>query len=183
MRIVFTGGPCTGKSTTFDAFKEMTSDTGYCEYVPELARVWLKHFEKYEPEKHPSVNREFFQNFLETLHKSNWVGAKENGIVDTIYDRGLPDEIAYRIFFGMEDNSGLYIDCQDTFTYDKVFFFPFWDEIYQIDEVRTESLRDAAAIEFNLRRAYENCGYEVIEVPFGTIEERVNFIKEKIYAE
>ena len=188
MRVVFTGSPCSGKSTVFEQM--LTSGRVF----PELARDWLSHFEKHEPKKHPSSDRDFFQKFIESQHKKNYLEVDFN-IVNTlrnqvsrvhIYDRGLVDEIAYRKKFSVQQGrEDLIRECKQKYRYDLVFFFPYWEEIYQCDSIRKERPEEALELMSYLQQAYHSCDYKesnenLFVVPFTTIEERVKFIREKI---
>ena len=62
----------------------------------------------------------------------------------------------------------------------KVFIASPWEEIYHQDSERLESFKEAIAIDKSLREIYQSFGYELVEVPFTTIEERVKFILSQI---
>ena len=51
-----------------------------------------------------------------------------------------------------------------------------WEEIYTSDNERYETFEQAIAINTFLEKAYQKIGYELILVPFGSIEDRTNFI-------
>ena len=55
----------------------------------------------------------------------------------------------------------------------------FESEIKSIRE-RKESIEEAKTIDYNLRKAYRNLGFELIEVPLIAIEERAKFILTEI---
>lgn len=57
-----------------------------------------------------------------------------------------------------------------------VFYLPFWAQIFANDEQRLESTEEAQKIDIALRKAYVGLGFNLIEVPIGSIEERVDFI-------
>ena len=60
------------------------------------------------------------------------------------------------------------------------FLLPPWEEIYEQDNERYESFEQAEKIFHYLKDGYINYGYKTHEVPVGTIEERVQFILNKI---
>ena len=62
----------------------------------------------------------------------------------------------------------------------KVFIMPIWTSIYTNDQERKESIEEAKTIDYNLRKAYRNLGFELIEVPLTAIEERAKFILTEI---
>jgi predicted ATPase len=57
---------------------------------------------------------------------------------------------------------------------------PPWEEIYISDQERYESFEQALAIYNHLKKAYLELGYDLIEIPTGTIEQRVSFLLEHI---
>jgi predicted ATPase len=60
--------------------------------------------------------------------------------------------------------------------YSKVFVLPPWEDIYESDEARYENFEQAKLIFDHLKETYQTYGYSLIEVPTGTVEERINFI-------
>jgi len=65
-------------------------------------------------------------------------------------------------------------------TYTKIFILPPWEEIYVSDEARYENYEQAKLIYNHLVETYEYYSYELIEVPKGTVEERIDFILNQI---
>ena len=55
-----------------------------------------------------------------------------------------------------------------------------WKEIYISDNERYENFEQAFAIHNHLERAYKDLNYNIIEVPFGSVNERANFILESV---
>ena len=60
--------------------------------------------------------------------------------------------------------------------YDTVFILPPWKDIYTQDNERYETYEEAKKIHKFLTQSYQKYGYEVIEVPFGTLKERMKFM-------
>lgn len=167
-RVVFTGPPGSGKTTVLRS-PELNA---YAQIVPEVARDIVSFMKEYEPLK--LANNEYLQDIIETLQLKSYV---ENE--DAIFDRGLPDQLAYRRYFDMEPSEELLADCYEK-QYDKVFFFPFWEEMYVQDDARQETPEQARELGVTIKLAYSLIGYDVITVPKGTPQERVNFILSKL---
>jgi predicted ATPase len=167
MRIVITGGPCTGKTSLIDYI----GNHGVF-VIPEVARPIVAVMQEYEPEKFE--NKSCLEDIIDTLQIKAW---KDHPV--GIFDRGLPDQIAYRHYFGVKIPSSLHLVC-DILRYEKVFFLPFWKEIYVNNEVRAEPEEDAQLLSRLIYRAYRDYGYELIEVPKVSIEQRVEFIMDNI---
>jgi len=164
MRIVLSGAPGTGKSSVFRKIH-------YIDKIPEVARGWLTLISSEALNK--SYDRDFVQNLIEITEIKNWI---EN--THGIFDRGLVDEVAYRRFFDMEVSEELKERCRK-YRYDKMFLFPYWQEIYQTDDVRQESKEEAILIHHLIVEAYTEFGYELIEVPKVSLRERLLFIQEQ----
>lgn len=71
------------------------------------------------------------------------------------------------------------VACKE-YCYTKVFVLPPWEEIYESDEARYENYDQAKLIYTHLQETYSNYGYQLIVVPKGTVEERVNFILQNL---
>src|SRR5690606_2555377 len=98
-------------------------------------------------------------------------------IDDTIafFDRGIPDISAYMDYKGKEYPDTFY-EANKKYKYDKIFILPIWEEIYLSDNERYENLEEAREIQQHLIRTYTDLGYELIEVPKDTVDNRISFI-------
>jgi predicted ATPase len=94
-------------------------------------------------------------------------------------DRGLPDITAY-----MDMVNQVFPDkfekANSSYIYEKVFWFPVWNEIYQQDNVRYEDFKMAGLIEKYLLKWYRYYNYDLIEVPKTSVSKRVEFITSKL---
>jgi len=91
------------------------------------------------------------------------------------YDRGMPDVLAYMDYFKQNYTSDFLHVCK-TNRYDAVFLLPPWEDIYVQDNERLETYVQATEIHEHLFKTYTSLGYDVVEVPFGTVRERLTFI-------
>ena len=64
--------------------------------------------------------------------------------------------------------------------YSKIFILPSWKEIYISDDERYESYEQAVLIQEHLVETYKKYGYELIEVPKDTVENRVQFLLQNL---
>ena len=64
--------------------------------------------------------------------------------------------------------------------FNTVFLMPPWKDIYITDNERYESFEQSLAIHNHLKLAYKSLNYNVVEVPFNNVTERVTFILDKI---
>lgn len=162
--MVLTGGPCCGKSTTINELKKR----GYS-ILEEVAREILQEERYKENKDYELFQEEIFKRQVE----------KESKIVDlTFLDRSTIDGIAYSLLYlkYIPFNVNSY-DLRNR--YSKIFFldrFPL-----QKDGIRVEGdEREAQKVHEKIREAYLIMGYSLTKVPIMPIEERTDYILEKI---
>jgi predicted ATPase len=56
------------------------------------------------------------------------------------------------------------------------FILPPWREIYRTDSERDQSYEEAVHVYQAIREWYVQCGYQLIDVPQGTVDERCAFV-------
>ncbi len=95
-------------------------------------------------------------------------------------DRGLPDQAAFSIYKGKEISQPLKAAIAANRYAVKVFVTPPWRQIYRNDQIRTETFEEAVKIHDFIVQAYLNFGYELIDLPFVSPEERIEFILKTI---
>ena len=104
--------------------------------------------------------------------------AKEAGGI-FVFDRGIPDIIAYSQCFNLP--LGTEQKAANVYRYNPIIFFaPSWEAIFTNDEDRKLSFSQTQEFGDNLKRAYQNQGYRLIELPFVSPEERADFILKHI---
>ena len=91
------------------------------------------------------------------------------------FDRGLPDVIAYLDYLGSSYPEIFKTVCIQH-KYDYVFILKPWKAIYKQDNERYETFKQAVVIHEYLVKSYTKFGYTIIETPFGTVKERIDFI-------
>lgn len=166
---ILTGAPGTGKSSVLDILKAR----GYC-CIDESARAIIAEQKAINGdgvyEKNPQLfielmlarSVETFQNFLETN-------------IPVVFDRGIPDIIAYAKLSGNDSNN--YLQTATNYKYNStVFYFPIWDKIYTNDEDRKMSLDQAREFDTMIRQAYGDLGYQMLDMPLLSVEQRADYI-------
>lgn len=170
---IITGAMGSGKSTVLTLLKT----EGFI-LVEEPAREILAEQRSIEDEGVPEKNPKLFTQLLlsRAIYQYKQMQNRESTV---IFDRGIPDNIAYAQLFQLD-----YLPAHKAaklYRYDiNVFIFPAWKEIYATDEERTMSFEAAKAFGEDVQKVYEAYGYNLIHVPCLSPEDRAQFIKERI---
>jgi predicted ATPase len=172
--IVIIGGPGTGKSTIIDRLIEK----GFCCY-PEISREITLEAKNQGIEQLFLENPLLFSELLLEGRKNQFKNALEETNKIVFIDRGIPDILAYMHYIGDSYPPHFDLACRENL-YTKIFILPPWEEIYVSDEARYENFEQAKLIHNHLSETYKNYGYELIEVPKGTLDQRILFILDQI---
>lgn len=169
-KILFIGGPGTGKSSLIEYLKEK----GFC-CLSEISREVTLEAQKEGIDQLFLTEPIVFSSLLLKGRIKQFEEAENLPEEKVFIDRGIPDVTAY-LDFGKHPSPKTFLKANRDFRYDKIFFFPFWEEIYLTDNERYESPGEAKKIEKHLIQTYESLGYELIHVPKISVEERAKFI-------
>lgn len=167
---VITGGPSSGKTTVLKELAKL----GYIIY-PEAARVFIdQEMAKGKSLKEIRGNETKFQRKILKIKIDVEKTAPKDKIV--FFDRAIPDSIAYYQICGLDPKEVLKF-CQGK-TYRKIFFFR--QLLFENDYARVEDSETIEKLNRLLKKSYKNLGYEVIEIPAKSVEERVKKILTQI---
>jgi len=180
-KIVITGGPGTGKTSIINALK--TKEFHCFDEVIRLMTLEAK--QKGNSLTHVSNPIAFVNDPMQ--FNINLLNARieqflQSNVLDkhiSFFDRGIPDVLAYMAFFNQAYDTTFKNACE-THVYDSVFLLPPWEAIYKSDNERFETFEEAVQIHDYLKQTYIDFNYKIVEVPFGTVEERSNFILNRI---
>jgi predicted ATPase len=98
-----------------------------------------------------------------------------------IFDRGIPDLLAYAKLFGFEFPAAENAAILYRYNPD-VFVAAPWEQIYCTDEERTVPFSVASEFGENVRAIYERLGYTLIDLPRVSAAERADFVLQLISA-
>lgn len=169
-RIVLAGGPGTGKSSVIKVL-------GFQDYncMEESFREILAEQKKSKTgltfQKHPL-------QFSEMLFHSRVKQYERSSNYELcFFDRSLVDILAYLDMEKIEYPQQWEDYIKANPYSKKVLYFPFWEDIYEKDQLRVEDISKAKEIDQILRKTYINLGYELIEIPKLSVKKRVAYIK------
>jgi len=180
-KIVITGGPATGKTSIiqglqhngYHCFHEIIRDL--TAEVKESGGLSSLDTNPINSVANPlEFNRKLLKGRTDQFLESQ-------NLVDKLvfFDRGIPDVLAYMKYYKQEILHDFF-ETMERYKYDKVFLLPMWKEIFATDEERFENFEAALQIEDCLRQIYLEVGYEIIDVPFDSVSNRIQFILESV---
>ncbi len=169
-RIVITGGPGTGKTTIINQLIEL----GYS-CAEEISRQVTLEAKKKGIDQLFLTDPVLFSDLLLKGRIKQFEDATldDNNIV--FLDRGIPDVVAYMDYIGT-DYPNRFIEACHTYKYDLAFVLAPWQDIFISDNERYENFDQAVQIHDNLLTTYSKFGYQLIDVPFGSVRKRTEFI-------
>ena len=176
-KVVLTGGACVGKTTLIDLFTakgySTLSESGREIYIAEQER--LRKDPRYNP-KFPQTDYVSFEEMVIQRQLD-----KEKTLEPGIYflDRSLVDCLGMSFFQGRLLKSDIRRLISQAGYHKKVFFLSQFGN-YENDEQRKESREEMLRMHEEIKRAYILSGFNVVEVPAMTPEERVGFILENL---
>jgi predicted ATPase len=172
-RYVITGGLGVGKTSVLSLLKPRY------ETVAEPARELIAEHRKTTGEATLDHRPELFVELLISRSIEHHAAASPSAV--TVFDRGVPDCIAYAMAY--EVNIGPALDAASRYRYESpVFVASPWEEIYSTDDMRRATFAQAEAFYTYVVETYERLGYQMIELPRTSVEERTAFIIDHIEA-
>lgn len=169
-RIVITGGPGTGKSSIINTLMERGLTC-----LEEISREVTLEAKKQGIDQLFLTDPLRFSEALLNGRLEQYHHARNLKSDLVFYDRGIPDIVAYMDFAQMQ-YPGLFVDACNDHPYDAVFILKPWKAIYRTDNERYENFEEAKVIHKHLVNTYQSYNYQLIDVPFDTVEKRTDYI-------
>lgn len=168
--IIVTGGPGSGKSTLIDALER----SGYSRTI-EAGRSVIQNQMSIGGHALPWADRILFAELMLCWELRSYREAvNRDGIV--FFDRGVPDVLGYLRLIGSEAPDHVR-SAVERFRYHRnVFIAPPWQEIFEQDHERKQDFAEAVRTYEVLVSTYQEFGYELVELPRVSVEERVGFV-------
>jgi predicted ATPase len=166
---ILTGPPGSGKSTLLQHLRTL----GF-QGIDEPARHILAEQRSIAGNGLPGKDSRLFVDLMlsRVIGDYNRISAPAGPV---FFDRGVPDMLGYARHFGIDYPPGR--NAAREYRYNKrVFFAPAWEEIYITDEERTISYEGARQFGDDIREAYLQSAYELIDIPCLPVQERADFI-------
>ncbi len=180
-RIVIAGGPGSGKSTLLQALAE-SGEICYEESSRTLIREQLAQSGPLVPWGDLSA---FAQECSERM-RAQLTHSARHGRPDTarrvrcFFDRGLPDLIGY-LSRGGQSAPDAWRAASRAYA-SAVFFAPPWRKIFVNDAERPQSFADAQELSAHIRRAYLDCGFQIIDLVKSSVADRLRQVFEYLDA-
>jgi len=169
-KIVITGGPGTGKSTLVN---ELIQRGHTC--LEEISRQVILDAKKQGTDQLFLTNPLLFSKRLLKGREQQYLNADVHTNKTVFFDRGVHDVLAYMDYIG-DSYPDEFIKICKKHIYDSVFILKPWKAIYTSDNERYETFDQALKIHDCLVKTYKTYNYQLINVPFGTVKERTDFI-------
>lgn len=169
-RFVVTGTSGTGKTQLIEHLQARGYDC-YAEPVRKVLQQELAANGPALPSKDPAL---FLREIIRRAVRDLADAASRTG--PSFFDRGLPDAIAYAVRFRVDPEEFRAAAARHRYA-NEVFVLPPWKEIFVNDELRGASFDDYQRFHEQITRAYQDCGYTLVEVPRDTVERRADFIR------
>ena len=169
---ILTGAPGSGKTAILEELR------GSLRCVDEAARRVLAEQRAIggpgTPERDPARFVELLVEVALADHERASLGGGP-----TLFDRGIPDCIAYAIHLGVDP--GPSVHASERYRYhEEVLILEPWEEIYATDDERTMSFADTLTFHSVLVQVHERAGYRSIVVPRGSARDRAGFVRDHL---
>lgn len=168
LRIALSGAPGTGKTSIINELEKR----GYA-CSPEYSRQIIRESQETGSKVTPWDDLDAFSHLV--MEGRIQQHEKASGALH-FFDRTIIDTIAYQELDELIVQPNWVYAAKSLRYAPIVFLTPPWKEIYQWEQERQESVAQLEKIHLQLKKSYREYGYEVMEVPKLSIEDRTSWI-------
>ena len=171
---IVTGGPGAGKTAVIDALRARG-----CGVVDEVGRAIIRSQQAIGGDAvHTGDWRLYAELMLSRSIADYERQANEAGPV--FFDRGIAELVGYFRLMGSVAPAH-FLRAAEVYRYaPTVFVAPPWREIYRHDGERKQDFDEAVATHDAVTGAYVAAGYQLVDLPRASVEERAAFVLERI---
>jgi predicted ATPase len=167
--IILTGAPGSGKTTLLQHLRTL----GF-QGIEEPARQILAEQRRIAGVGLPERDARLFVDLMLSRTLGEY-SRMETAAAPVFFDRGVPDMLAYAALFGFDYPPGQ--NAAREYRYHRrVFYAPAWEAIYTTDEERKMTFQAVRRFGDELRKIYLQSGYDLIDLPCVSVQERGEFI-------
>lgn len=171
---VVTGGPGSGKSSLIDALTRR----GF-RAMPEAGRTIIQDQVRIGGSALPWADRTLFAELMLGWELRSWREAQAmDGPV--LMDRGIPDVVGYLTLCGLPVPAHAEAAARLHPYNKRVFLAPYWDAVFAQDTERKQDRQEAEVTGRVMAETYTRLGYQIVELPLVGIEERADFVVERL---
>ncbi|MGB5483560.1 AAA family ATPase [Parasphingorhabdus sp.] len=168
---VITGGPGSGKTTLCEKLSHEGIAIGSESGRAVLSRTDGHDLRKSDP---LSYSLEILKLDIEKFRIANL------SVETWLFDRGFPDNAGFLDLMGLPKPKELDQACRDCRYSGPVLVAPPWREIYHGDRHRIQDWQEAKATYAAITAAWNEYGYDLVELPKVCVEARVSFVKKRL---
>jgi len=172
-KYIITGGPGAGKTSLLKGLQQC----GYHGYAEASRQLIIEEKEK-GAGCLPWIDLSCFAK--KALQRMTHDFLTASPTPNSFFDRGIPDIIAYLQTAQLPVDEEYRRAAREHRYAPTVFLLPPWQDIYVQDSERWQTFEEATVLGEHIRSAYERSGYHIVELPCGTIQERVVFIQKQL---